>query len=78
MKLPPIQKLSTYPCEFMTPQAIADHLGLDPRTVLRMIADGELSATKAGRQWRLHTASVRQRFGGVVSRETSSTSIEQH
>lgn len=76
MKYLTIRSLATHPAEFLSVPALADHLQVDERTILRMIRDGELRATRAGRHWRIFTASAKARFSGVVSRETSSNGIE--
>lgn len=42
--------------EFRTPQELAAVLGVNPKTVLRYIESGEITATRIGRRWRIPQA----------------------
>jgi excisionase family DNA binding protein len=48
----------------LTIEAAAQRLGLHPKTLLRFIHEGRLSATKVGRSWRLSEHEL-DRFSGV-------------
>lgn len=54
--------LATYARPFVTVKALADYLDVDRRTIVRMIVAGSLSATKAGRSWRIPTDDARATF----------------
>jgi excisionase family DNA binding protein len=44
----------------LTPEQVADLLGVHHRTVLRMIHRGELAAFKVGQQWRVTSETLRK------------------
>jgi excisionase family DNA binding protein len=44
----------------LSPEQVADLLGIHYRTVLRMIERGELAAFKVGQQWRISSDTLRQ------------------
>jgi excisionase family DNA binding protein len=43
----------------LSPEQVADLLGVHHRTVLRMIHRGELAAFKVGQQWRITDETLR-------------------
>lgn len=47
--------LATCAREFVHVKPLAKALGVDPRTVRRMIDSGALSAYRVGREWRIRT-----------------------
>lgn len=54
--------LATYERPFVSVRALAAYLDCDPRTIVRMIHEGTLEATKVGREWRIPTTEARDRF----------------
>lgn len=54
--------LATYRRPFVTAGALAGYLGVDRRTIVRMIAMSALEGVKVGRQWRIPTAAARETF----------------
>lgn len=54
--------LATYERPFVSVRALAAYLDCDPRTIVRMIHEGTLAATKVGREWRIPTEAARQTF----------------
>ena len=44
----------------LSPEQVADLLGVHHRTVLRMIHRGELAAFKVGQQWRITSDTMRK------------------
>jgi excisionase family DNA binding protein len=44
----------------LTPEQVADLLGVDYRTILRMIRRGELAAFRVGPQWRITSETLRE------------------
>jgi excisionase family DNA binding protein len=47
---------------FVTANAVADYLDVDPRTIVRMIKEGALIGVKVGRAWRIPTEKARAAF----------------
>ena len=66
--------LATHPTAFVTPPQLAAYLDCDRRTILRMIHDDALPASRVGRNWRIPIEAARRAFpnGDQVPRETSS------
>lgn len=46
--------------EFLTAEQAAERLQMHPRTVKRLLANGELPGRKIGGQWRISAASLRE------------------
>ena len=44
----------------LTLREVANHLRLDPKTVRRLIAGGELAAYRLGREWRVSERDLRK------------------
>lgn len=58
----PLTNLATHPSAHVTPRELARYLECDPRTILRMIEGGTISAYRVGRNWRIHTDEARRVF----------------
>ena len=54
-----------------TVEEVSGHLQVNPRTVLRLIHDGHLRATKIGRQWRIADEALRDLTGPMANREAA-------
>lgn len=54
--------LATHRGHFVSVAKLAAYLGVDRRTIVRMISAGELPATKAGRAYRIPTDAARVVF----------------
>ena len=65
MKQPPIVSLATYPRPYVSTANLAKFLGCDRRTLLRMVAQGELAAVRVGRNWRIPIEEARRAFPPV-------------
>lgn len=57
------------PASLVTVEQAAEHLGLHPKTVLRYIRDGRLSATRVGKSYRISRARL-DAFAGVASEQS--------
>lgn len=68
---PVILDLATHPRPYVTVRALAAYLETDPRTILRLIAEGALEAVKVGRTWRIPTEVARQRFHVEIHQQAS-------
>ena len=44
----------------LTIREVAEYLRVDPKTVRRLIEDGELAAHKIGRQWRISESDLKK------------------
>ena len=44
----------------LTIKEVAEYLRVDPKTVRRLIEDGELAAHKIGRQWRISESDLKK------------------
>ena len=49
--------------KLLRPDEVADILRVDTRTVRRMVESGDLSAIRAGFQWRIKTDSLKRLMG---------------
>ncbi len=54
--------LATHRRPFVTAIELADYLGVDRRTIIRMIAQQSLPGVKVGRCWRIPTEAARAAF----------------
>jgi excisionase family DNA binding protein len=54
--------LATCERAFISVRAVADYVGCDPRTIIRMIRERSLVAAKVGREWRVSTTDARRAF----------------
>jgi excisionase family DNA binding protein len=54
--------LATHRRPFVTAVELANFVGCDPRTIVRMISVGSLPGVKVGRSWRIPTAAARAAF----------------
>lgn len=54
--------LATHRGHFVSVPALASYLGVDRRTIVRMIVAKELPATRAGRAYRIPTDAARATF----------------
>lgn len=59
---PPRFNLAAHQRPFVTARQLADFLDVDPRTVVRMIADRAITGVKVGRSWRVPTDHAREVF----------------
>ena len=59
---PAIVDLATHPRPYVTVRALAAYLETDPRTIIRLIADGALEGVKVNREWRIPTDAARRKF----------------
>lgn len=54
--------LSTHRRPFVTATELAEYLGCDRRTIVRMIHSGSLRGIKVGRCWKVPTDAAREAF----------------
>ena len=43
---------------YLTTKEAAEYLGVDPRTILKRIERGEITAEKTGKSWRIQTSDL--------------------